>query len=97
MPREVLWRKMFLIWMLGNIVPTLFLCTLLVDSSSYRWALLPDLFIIAALTVAFLVTGILDRASGVPRDHLHWAGVGSRVAYIGLVVIEVVRMYLQES
>lgn len=94
MPTEVLWRKMFLIWMLGNLVPTLFLCSMLVEFSSYYWARLPDLFITAALALAFLVTGILDRARGVPRDHLHWAGVACRVAYFGLVVIEVVRMCL---
>jgi hypothetical protein len=97
MPTEGLWRKMFLIWILGNIVPALFLCTMLVEISSYRWARLPDLFISTALALAFLVTGILDRARGTPRDHLHWAGVACRVAYLGLVVIEVVRMCLPES
>lgn len=94
MPTEVLWRRMFLIWMLGNVVPTLFFCMMFVDLSGYRWARLPDLFISTALALAFLVTGLLDRTSGVPRDHLHWAGVGCRMAYLGFVVIEVVRMCL---
>jgi hypothetical protein len=94
MPSEVLWRKMFLIWIFGNSVPIFFLCVMYVDFSSYRWARLPDMFIGAALPIAFLVTGVLDRASGVPRDHLHWAGIGCRVAYVGLVVLEIVRFCL---
>jgi len=54
----------------------------------------PDLALSAAISLAFLITGILDKASGARRDSLHWAGVASRVAYLAWVVLEVVRMFL---
>lgn len=94
MPREALWRKMFLIWIVANIVPLFFLCVAYAEYSSYRWTRIPDLLIGVALPLAFLVTGILDRAGGARRDSLHWAGVVCRVAYLGHVAIEIVRMFL---
>jgi hypothetical protein len=99
MPEERHWRKMFLIWVLANTAILLGLCCLgggisPATWSTYRWNQVLEMTLAAALPVAFLVTGILDRASGAKRDHLHWAGVACRVALIGQVGISMVRMFL---
>ena len=102
LPSERRWRKMFLIWVLANMAILLGLCCLggaiaPATYSTYRWNQVLEMTIGVALPVAFLVTGILDIATGAKRDHLHWAGVACRVAMIGQVGISIVRMFLPPS
>jgi hypothetical protein len=97
MPGEPRWRKMFLIWILANVVILLGMCCFgnfgYVNYGNW-WGRFPDLLIGVAVPLAFLITGILDKAVSAKRDHLHWAGVACRVAMIGQVAIEIVRMCL---
>ena len=99
MPGERRWRWMFLIWILANMVGLLAMCcfgTFIRTgySSPISVMRLADLSIGVLVPLAFLITGILDKVSGAKRDPLHWAGVACRVAMIGQVGIEVVRMFL---
>ena len=100
MPGENRWRKMFLVWILANMVALLGMCCFSGSfirtsySSPFPMIRLVDLSIGVLVPLAFLITGILDKVSGAKRDHLHWAGVACRVAMIGQVGIEIVRMFL---
>ena len=93
MPAERMWRKMFLFWILANAIPLLGFCCF--ETFALRsYFSIPDLLVGIALSMAFLLTGFLDFARGARRDHLHWVGVACRVAYVGWVVLEIVRIYL---
>jgi len=101
MPGEPRWRKMFLIWIFANVVTLLNLCCFgsvgYSSYSGYLWGRTPDLCIGVAVSLAFMITGILDKAAGAKRDQLHWAGVACRIAMICQVAIEIVRMCLPRS
>jgi hypothetical protein len=88
---EPRWRRMFLIWILVNLLPIIGYCCL--DSIiSSNWWIYTSVGVVIPL--AFLITAILDKAAGARRDPLHWAGVASRIAMVGQVVIEVIRLFL---
>jgi len=91
---EPRWRRMVLFWAVANALPLALLCVAFNGYPSYRWATYPELLIGVIVPAGFLVTAWIDRASGVQRDALHWAGVFCRVAFGGQVILALVRMFL---
>ncbi|MFN0018046.1 MAG: hypothetical protein ACKVP0_07295 [Pirellulaceae bacterium] len=94
---ETRWRGMFLIWIMSTIAAFLSVCAMYFGLFGYRWGGLVEVFLIGGANFAFLVPALLDINRGAKRDNLHWAGVVCRIAYIGLPVLSIVRMFLRQS
>jgi len=91
---EPRWRKMILFWAGANALSLALLCVTYFGYPSYHWATYPELLFGAIVPAGFLVTAWIDRAHGVQRDALHWAGVLCRIAFGGQVMLSLVRMFL---
>ena len=93
MKGEERWQGMFLLWIGGNILGFLVVSSAVGGAMSFRWAA-AEMYIVAAMNLAFLIPAILDVRTGCKRDQLHRFGVACRVANIGMFVISLIRMFL---